>query len=113
MKSSDLKIITFTEKWNMPCTYFVKEGVPEQKTLTVSVIKIMPNGKEVVIAKKVINLSLHFGEDYHEATVKMDVNTKKAGGCLVKSLTYQAIISCREACDRPMFEQCIQWSTLH
>lgn len=113
MKNSDLKIISFTEKWTMPCTYFVKEGVPEAKKLTVNVIKLMPGGKEVVIAQKVINLSLHFGEDYHEATVQMDVNNKKAEGTLVRSLTYQAIISCRGDKDREMFNQCIHWSTLH
>ena len=113
MKNSDLKIVSFTEKWNMPCTYFVKEGVPEAKKLTVVVIKLMPGGKEIIIASKVINLSLHFGEEYHEATVEMDVNGKKADGTLIRSLTYQAIISCRGDKDREMFNQCIHWSSLN
>ena len=113
MKNSDLKIISFTEKWSMPCTYFVKEGVPDAKKLTVNVIKLLPGGKEVVIAKKEINLSLHFGEDYHEATVDMDAINKKAEGTLVRSLTYQAIITCRSDKDRKMFNECIHWSTLH
>ena len=61
MKNSDVKIVTFTEKWSMPCTYFVKDGVPEAKYLTLFVVKSMPGGNEVIIARKEINASMHFG----------------------------------------------------
>ena len=66
----------------------------------------------MVIASKEINLSMHFGERYQEATIELDINNRKADGCIVKSLTYQAIISYKEAKDRQMFEQCIEWRHL-
>ena len=61
MKNTDIKIVSFTEKWPMSCTYFVKDGVPEAKILTLSVLKLFPGGSEVVVARKDINLSMHFG----------------------------------------------------
>ena len=88
MKNSDVKIISFTEKWNLPCTYFVKDGVPEAKYLTLFVVKSMPGGNEVIIAKKEINASLHFGAGYQEATIELEVDHKKAGGSIIKSFTY-------------------------
>ena len=66
MKNTDIKIVSFTEKFHLPCTYFVKEGVPEAKTLTLQIVKLFPGGSEIVIAKKDINLSMHFGADFSE-----------------------------------------------
>ena len=99
MKNTDVKIISFTEKFQLPCTYFVKEGVPEAKTLTLNVVKLFPGGQEVIIATKEINLSKHFGDEFREATIEMDVDVKKASGSIIRSLTYQAIISCSNAKD--------------
>jgi len=36
---------------------------------------------------------MHFGEDFREQTIEMEV-TNQALGSIVKSLTYQAIITC-------------------
>lgn len=99
MKNSDLKIVSFTEKWSLPCTYFIKEGVPEAKTFSIFIVKLLPGGNEVIIAKKEINASLHFGVEYQEATIELEVDNKKAGGSIIKSLTYQVCISCKEAKD--------------
>ena len=99
MKNSDLKIVSFTEKWSLPCTYFVKEGVPEAKTFSLFIVKLLPGGEEVIIAKKEINATMHFGEEYQEATIELEIDNKKAAGSIVKSMTYQVVISCKEAKD--------------
>ena len=113
MKNTDVKIISFTERWRMPCTYFVKDGVPEAKTITLNVLKVVPGGNEVVIARKEINLSMHFGESFRESTIELDVDVKKATGSVVKSLTYQVIITCANASDQEILNQCISWRELH
>lgn len=61
MKNTDVKTLNFTESWTFPCTYFVKEGVPDEKLCTFKVLKLLPDGKEVVIAAKEVNLSMSFG----------------------------------------------------
>ena len=111
LKNNDIKIATFTEKFSVPCTYFIKEGVPEAKTCTFSVMKLFPGGSEVVIARKEINLSMCFGEEFQEVTVEMEP-TKQAQGSIVKSLTFQAKISLKDTKDRAAFDQCILWRQL-
>jgi len=64
MKNTDIKNVNFTEGWLFPCTYFVKQGIPDNKDCTFSVIKILPNGQEVLIARKEVNLSMSFGEQF-------------------------------------------------
>jgi len=64
MKQSDIKILTFTDVFRVPCTYYVKEGIPEAKICTFSVVKLFPGGNEVIIAVKEVNLSRCFGEDF-------------------------------------------------
>lgn len=62
MKTTDVKTVRFLdESFTLPCTYFVKDGVPEEKTCTISMLKLFPGGNEVVIAKVDINLSHFFG----------------------------------------------------
>lgn len=56
---------------------FLKDGVPEEKTCTLSVIKLFPGGDEKVIATKEVNLCNHFGEEYEELTLEME-HTKHA-----------------------------------
>ena len=87
LKNSDVKIVSFTEKFSLPCTMFIKEGVPEKKTCTFSVLKLFPGGEEKVIARKEVNLSMHFGEDFQELTVEME-KTKYAQGSDCKSITF-------------------------
>ena len=86
-KQTDIKIVTFTESFTLPCTYFVKDGVPDEKTCTISVMKLFPGGKEIPIAQKEINLSMHFGQQFQEVTVDMEP-TKQAEGSMVKTFTY-------------------------
>lgn len=111
MKQSDIKIVTFTDVFNVPCTYFVKNGIPEDKMCTFSVVKLFPGGNEVVIAVKEVNLSRCFGQDFQEVTVEMEP-TKQAQGSNVKSFTFQAEISIKDPKDRAVFEQCVQWRQL-
>lgn len=54
----------------------MKDGTPDEKTCTFQVIKLFPGGNEAVIAKKEVNLGLHFGEFQHK-TVEFDM-TKHA-----------------------------------
>ena len=61
----------------MPCTFFVKNGIPEQKTCMLQIIKLFPGGNEVVIAKHEINFAMHFGEAFKRDSVEMEV-TKQA-----------------------------------
>ena len=71
LKNSDIKTITFTESYTFPCTYFIKDGTPEEKTCTFTVIKLLPAGKEVEIAETEVNFSDHFGDLFSEGTVQM------------------------------------------
>lgn len=64
LKNTDIKIVSFTEKFNLPCTMFLKDGVPEEKTCTLSVVKLFPDGDQKVIATKEVNLCNHFGEEF-------------------------------------------------
>ena len=61
LRNNDLKIVSFNESFSIPCTYFVKDGFPEEKTCTFQIVKLFPGGNEVVIARKDVNLSMHFG----------------------------------------------------
>ena len=58
--------MAFNERFNFDCTYFVRDGVPEPKTCTLALLKLYPGGNEVVIARKEVNLSMHFGDDFAE-----------------------------------------------
>ena len=66
IKQSDIKEAKFNERFNFSCTYFVRDGVPEAKTCSLALLKLYPGGNEVVIARKEINLSMHFGEAFEE-----------------------------------------------
>ena len=66
VKQSDIKQATFSEKFNFDCTYFVRDGAPEAKTCTLALLKLYPGGNEVVIARKEVNLSMHFGQAFEE-----------------------------------------------
>ena len=77
MKNTDIKTVTFSDRWIFPCTYFVKEGVPDEKLCTFQVVKLIPNGQEVVIARKEVNLSMSFGEQFQDQIVEMEM-TKQA-----------------------------------
>ena len=73
-----------------------------------SVIKILPNGQEVLIARKEVNLSMSFGEQFQEQIVEMEM-TKQAQGINIKSLSFKAIISCQNQADREVYNQCVEW----
>ena len=64
MNNSDVKKITFAEEFDIQCTYFVKEGVPEAKTLKFILCMVTPDGKDPVIFEKEINMSMHFGPNF-------------------------------------------------
>ena len=108
VKNTDIKQIDFAETFTFPCTYFVKEGVPEAKTCTFQLSKLFPGGNEVVIARKEVNLSMHFGQQFQEQTIDMEV-TKQAQGSIIKSFTFRAVITCNDEKDRELYDQCIQW----
>ena len=108
VKNSDIKQIEFSESFKFPCTFFIKDGVPDEKTLTFSVLKLFPGGEEVVIARQEVNLARHFGDDFKEATTEMQL-TKKAQGSNVKSLTYSARITAQDDKDKEMLDECVKW----
>ena len=51
---------------------------------------------------------MHFGADFEEQTIEMDVS-KQAQGSIVKKLTYRAHIKCNEDKDREVYDRCIRW----
>ena len=93
VKNSDIKTAPFDESFTMPCTFFIKNGIPEEKKCMLQIIKLFPGGNEVVIAKAEVNFAMHFGEDFKRNTVEMEV-TKQAQGSIVKAFTYEVTIKC-------------------
>ena len=108
MNQSDIKTVTFNDTISLSCTYFIKKGKPDDKICTIRVMRAFPGGKDVMIASQDINLSMHFGKDYETQIIKMEP-TRQAQGSIIKSLTYQAIISCPDEKNRQEFDQCVQW----
>ena len=111
MKNTDIKTIAISESFTLPCTYFMRDGVPEEKTCMFQLVKLFPGGNEVVIATKEVNLSRHFGDAFRQATVEMDV-TKQAQGSMVKSFTYSATVVCKESKDQDTYNKCVEWCQL-
>ena len=74
-RNTDIKTADFaSETMVVPCTYFVRDGKPEDKTCTFQILKLFPGGNEVAIATQEVNLSMHFGADFEEQTIEMDVS---------------------------------------
>ena len=45
MNNSDIKEVQFNDELNMECTYFLKEGIPEEKTVKFILLMVSPDGK--------------------------------------------------------------------
>jgi hypothetical protein len=74
MNKSDVKTVEFGEEFDMECTYFIKEGVPEDKTMNFIIMQVMPDGKNPIIFEKEVNLTMHFGPQYSQHTILLDGN---------------------------------------
>ena len=66
VRATDIKTVRFDETFRFPCTFFIKNGVPEPKTCLVQLIRVSPEGKDVVLAKKEVNLAHSFGTEFEE-----------------------------------------------
>lgn len=64
VNKNDIKIIPFTEQFDMECTYFFKDDRPEDKTLNFILVMASRDGKNPIIFEKEINLTWHFGAEY-------------------------------------------------
>ena len=51
---------------------------------------------------------MHFGADFEEQTIEMEVS-KQAQGSIVKALTFRAHIKCKDEKDRELYDRCIRW----
>ena len=98
------------ESFTFPCTFFVKDGAPDEKTCTIQIVKLFPDGNEAIIAAQEFNLAMHFGK-FPNGSVNMEL-TKKAEGHKPLEFTYQAYVRCTNNDDRPTFNQCVQWCSL-
>lgn len=95
VRATDIKTVTFDESFNFPCTFFIKDGVPEVKTCLMQLIRVNPDGKDTVFAKKEVNLALCFGDQFEMQNVDMEL-TKQAQGVKVKGFSYESKITCKD-----------------
>ena len=88
LKNSDIKTINFPlESIPIDTTFFVEKGIPQEKTLSIVVVKCLPGGKEETIANGTVNLRDNFGTEFNQSTIEM-TPTKDAKGSICKSFTY-------------------------
>ena len=109
MKSIDIKTIRFPEEeFTLDTTFFIQEGVPETKVLTISVIKCLPGGKSEPVATGTVDLRDHFGDQFDHASIDMEP-LKSAKGISCKRLLYRADVTCLQPTDMHLFDQCVAW----
>ena len=71
-------------------------------------VKVIAEGEEVIVAKKKINMSMHFGREHNLGCCEMEP-TKDAGGIKVKDLVYIINLTNQEEKNQEIFDQCILW----
>ena len=94
MKSSDLKTVRFIpkEEITLDTTFYSSDGVPEAKTVIISVMKVLPGNKDEPVASATIDLRDHFGDEFNVDSVEMEA-VKGSKGIICKKLTYSASIA--------------------
>ena len=94
MKSSDLKTVWFVpkEEITLDTTFYSSDGVPEAKTVIISVMKVLPGNKDEPVASATIDLRDHFGDEFNDGFVEMEA-VKGSKGILCKKFTYKANIT--------------------
>lgn len=110
MKQTDLKTIQFdpSQTFSINCTYFIKDGAPEEKSLTFQLIKMQPGGQEVQVAEKEVNLSMHFGSQFEVSEDPLEL-ARGVNGLNIKKFTYEAVIKMTNKKDRAVYDQCVDW----
>ena len=93
MNNSDVKTIPFNEEQDVQCTYYFKDGRPEDKLMTFSIMMVAPGGKNPVIFEKSINMSMHFGSDFSEHQVILDGTRATPKGVKPPKLSYRLTFS--------------------
>ena len=89
----DIQAVTFSsEEVVIEASFFVDKGVPQSKLLQISVMKLLPNRKTVIIATGEIDLIQNFGDDFETSSIQMEP-TKDGKGYACKTLKYTAKIS--------------------
>ena len=94
LKSSDLKTVRFIpkEEITLDTTFFSSDGVPETKTVIISVVKVLPGNKDETVASATIDLRNHFGDEFNVDSVEFE-QAKGSKGIICKKLRYSASIS--------------------
>ena len=88
MNNRDIKEVEFNDECNMECTYFLKEGVPDNKTVKFIILMTSPDGKNPKIFEQEINMTQHFGPDYQEHTIQMKPTRATPKGINILGFTY-------------------------
>ena len=109
MNNSDIKEVHFNDDFNIECTYFLKEGVPDEKLVKFILLMVSPDGKNPQIFQQEINLTQHFGPDYQEHTIQMSPTRATPKGIKVLGLSYQIQFSVNKAEDQDFLNSCIAW----
>ena len=97
-------------RWMCRFRWDKRKGQPKPKTATLQVLKRLPQEKEmyVEIASKKIEFSKHFGPEFGEKTVQMDIS-EGVRGIYVKSITFYAQVKQFHKRDSELFDRCVEW----
>ena len=88
MNNSDIKEVQFNDECNMECTYFLKNGIPEEKIVKFILLMVSPDGKNPKIFEQEVNLTQHMGPDYKEHTIQMNPTRATPKGIKILSFSY-------------------------
>lgn len=100
MNNSDIKVVPFNDEFSVECTCYLKDGVPDEKTLNFILMMVSPDGKNPIIFEKEINMSQHFGPEFSEHTIPLSPTRATPKGIKVLGLSYQLIFSVSQAEDQ-------------
>ena len=89
-------------------TFFIEKGIPQEKTVNITVVKCLPGGKEETIANGTVDLRNNFGNEFNSDFIEMTA-TKEAKGSICKSFTYTADITYNEPKHKALYETCCKW----
>ena len=82
--------------------------MPEEKTVSLTVIKVLPGGREEIIAEATIDLRYNFGKEFKNGTVDL-IPAKRNWGTTCKQFAYTAEIKILDQSHYEVFQKCVEW----
>ena len=82
--------------------------MPEEKTVSLTVIKVLPGGREEIIAEATIDLRYNFGKEFKNGTVDL-IPAKRNWGTTCKQFSYTAEIKILDQSHYEVFRKCVEW----